>query len=194
MAFMDYYNLLKYEHDPAARRAASRSLFGYWTFLEQPERNPLFNYIFAASFSGDGLGRGVQQAVPNSCLADALDQLKRFPLDRFDWAHTNSHRVDIVPIALGRFGRRAGPRGHLHSGQTLPVDERYFDHWNHDPWSLNSGGSGTELGDGAVFLLPYYMGLYHGFIIEEPEMKARSARPSFSKPSRPVSASSHNGP
>jgi hypothetical protein len=168
MAFMGYYNLLKYERDPTARRAASQSLFRYWTFLEQPERNPLFNYIFAASFTGTGSGRGVQQSVPSSCLSDALDQLKRFPLDRFDWAHQNSHRIDIVPIAFGRFGRRAGPRGHLRSGQALPVDERYFDHWNHDPWSLNSGGSGTTLGDGAVFLLPYYLGLYQGFIIEEP--------------------------
>ncbi|HEV3417387.1 MAG TPA: hypothetical protein VG056_11250, partial [Pirellulales bacterium] len=96
-------------------------------------------------------------------------------LDRFNWAHSNSHRIDIVPIANGRFGRRAGPRGHLHSGQTLPVDERYFDHWNHDPWSLNTGGSGTELGDGAVFLLPYYLGLYHGFIIEEPAANGRSS-------------------
>jgi hypothetical protein len=172
MAFMDYYNLLKYEHDPTARRAASQSLYRYWTFLEQPERNPLFNYIFAASFTGAASGRGVQQGVPDSCLSDALDQLKRFPLDRFNWAHSNSHRIDIVPIANGRFGRRAGPRGHLHSGQTLPVDERYFDHWNHDPWSLNTGGSGTELGDGAVFLLPYYLGLYHGFIIEEPAATA----------------------
>jgi hypothetical protein len=182
MAFMGYYNLLKYEQDPTARRAASQSLYGYWTFLEQPERNPLFNYIFAASTTGTALGRGVRQGVPNSCLSDALDQLKRFPLDRFDWAHTNSHRIDIVPIALGRFGRRDGPRGHLHSGQTLPVDERYFDHWNHDPWSLNTGGSGTELGDGAVFLLPYYLGLYHGFIIEEPEATARFSglRPSKS--------------
>jgi hypothetical protein len=173
MAFMDYYNLLKYEQDPTARRAASQSLYRYWTFLEQPERNPLFNYIFAVSATGTALGRGVRQGVPSSCLSDALDQLKRFPLDRFDWAHTNSHRIDIVPIALGRFGRRDGPRGHLHSGQTLSVDERYFDHWNHDPWSLNTGGNGTQLGDGAVFLLPYYLGLYHGFIIEEPEAKGQ---------------------
>jgi hypothetical protein len=176
MAFMDYYNLLKYEQDPTARRVAARSLYGYWTFLEQPERNPLFNYIFAASFSDPGFGRGGPPGVPNSCLSDALDQLERFPLDRFNWAHTNSHRIDIVPIAPGRFGRRAGPRGHLHSGQTLPVDERFFDHWNHDPWSLNTGGNGTELGDGAVFLLPYYMGLYHGFIVEEPGVTARSSQ------------------
>ena len=28
----------------------------------------------------------------------------------------------------------------------------------------NYGGDGRELADGAVFLLPYYMGLYSGFI------------------------------
>jgi hypothetical protein len=175
MAFMDYYNLLKYEPDSPPRLTVSRSLFSYWTFLEQPERNPLFNYIFVASFKGIGFGRRGEPAIPSSCLSDALDQLKRFPLDRFNWAHTNSHRGDIVPIAFGRFGRRAGPRGHLRSGQTLPVDERYFEHWNHDPWSLDTRGNGTALADGAVFLLPYYLGLYHGFIIEEPVPTTRSS-------------------
>ena len=29
---------------------------------------------------------------------------------------------------------------------------------------MNTGGGGTEIGTGTVFLLPYYMGLYHGFI------------------------------
>jgi hypothetical protein len=172
MAFMVYYNLLKYEQDPTVRRAASQSLYRYWTFLEQSERNPLFNYAFAASFAGSALGRF--QTVPPSCLENALDQLTRFPLDRFDWSHDNSHRTDIVLVGSGRFGRRAGSRGHLRSGHTLPVDERYFDHWNHDPWELKTGGAGNQLGDGAVFLLPYYMGLYHAFIIEEPTAAAHS--------------------
>jgi hypothetical protein len=173
MAFMDYYDLLLYEKDPTARRAELQSLYGYWTFLEQPERNPFSNYVFAASFTGAGALRQTRrQVVPKSCLSEAADQLERFPLDRFNWAHTNSHRIDIVPIAYGRFGAREGPRGHLHSGRTVSVDEHYFNHWNYDPWSLNTGGNGTELGDGAVFLLPYYMGLYHGFIIEEPGRSA----------------------
>ena len=49
----------------------------------------------------------------------------------------------------------------------IPVDERFFNHWNHNPFALDTGGDGHELADGAVFLLPYYMGLYHGFIKEE---------------------------
>jgi hypothetical protein len=176
MAFMGYYNLLKYEQDPAVRRSVLQSLYVYWTFLEQPEQNPFFNYIFAASFTGTR-SRRFTQGVPQSCLTEALDQLERFPLDRFNWSHTNGHRIDIVPIATGRFGRRDGPRGHLRSGHTLSVDERFFDHWNHDPWSLNTGGDGKELADGAVFLLPYYLGLYHRFLIEEPQATAGPSPP-----------------
>jgi len=51
-------------------------------------------------------------------------------------------------------------------GTALPVDERFVDHWNHNPYVLDQGGSGRYSTDGAAFLLPYYMGLYHGYVIE----------------------------
>ncbi|HRI87889.1 MAG TPA: hypothetical protein PK869_06485, partial [Candidatus Hydrogenedentes bacterium] len=57
-------------------------------------------------------------------------------------------------------------RGHRVNGKVIQVDERHFNHWNTDPWNLDYGGNGTGLADGAVYLLPYYMGLYHGFIKE----------------------------
>jgi len=59
---------------------------------------------------------------------------------------------------------RRRQRGHLVNGKVLPVQNRHFNHWNTDPWHLDYGGNGNELGAGTVFLLPYYMGLYHGFI------------------------------
>jgi len=46
----------------------------------------------------------------------------------------------------------------------LPVDERFFNHWNASPWELDTGGGGHVIGTGTVYTLPYYMGLYHGFI------------------------------
>jgi len=52
------------------------------------------------------------------------------------------------------------------SGKVFPVDESHVNHWNHDPWYMNTGGSGRNLSTGTVYLLPYYMGLYHGFIQE----------------------------
>ncbi len=58
-------------------------------------------------------------------------------------------------------------RGHRRNGKVLPIDERMVEHWNHDPWRLDSGGNGTALADGASFLLPYYMGLYHGILVED---------------------------
>jgi hypothetical protein len=59
-------------------------------------------------------------------------------------------------------GRRE--RGHRLNGKVVPVENRHFNHWNTDPWQLDYGGNGKELAAGTVFLLPYYMGVYHGFI------------------------------
>ncbi len=103
-----------------------------------------------------------------SCLADAIDTLKRYPLSRFDWRHTNSHRIDLVPLPT--YVRDPGDAegcGYRVDGTTLPIDERHFHVWADDPWRLDTGGEGKILADGAAFILAYYMGLYHGFIIEE---------------------------
>jgi hypothetical protein len=105
-------------------------------------------------------------APQGSWLEDAADTLERLPLDRVDWSLKNSHRKDIVPLPARARSIGAGGTGFRVNGKVLPIDERYVGHWNHDPWRLDYGGSGRSLGDGAVFLLPYYMGLYHGFIKE----------------------------
>ena len=57
-------------------------------------------------------------------------------------------------------------KGHRRNGKVLPIDERFVNHWNHDPWRLDEGGGGTEMADGVAFLLPYWMGVYHGFVKE----------------------------
>jgi hypothetical protein len=59
---------------------------------------------------------------------------------------------------------RTNRRGFRVNGKVLPVENRHFGHWNTDPWALDYGGNGNELAAGTVFLLPYYMGLYHGYI------------------------------
>jgi len=102
-------------------------------------------------------------------LEDAVETLVRFPLDRFNWRHTHSHRLDILPLPAANQSYDDSSfegKGYRVNGKVIPVDESYFDHWNRNPWSLDTGGNGTVLGDGTVFLLPYYMGLYHGFITE----------------------------
>ena len=170
MAFMGYYNLVKYARDPLVRAMASFSFHSYWT-LEAPELNPLFNFMYAGASADavfdDPYGR-FDLSPKGDWLAQSVDSLMRFPLDRCNWSHKNSHRKDIVPLEpYKREGRGARGCGYRTNGYVMPVDERHFNHWNTDPWELDYGGDGTELADGAVFLLPYYMGLYHGFMQEQ---------------------------
>jgi hypothetical protein len=166
MAFMSYYNILRYEKEPALRQVWAYSFWRYW-LLEAPELNPLFNFLYAAVCAEakweDAFG--ARDLSPRGAwLEEAVDSLRRFPLDRRDWRLENSHRKDIVPLRHEVRPGRSPRRGHLRSGRVLPIDERFVDHWNHDPWDLDQGGSGRYLASGASFLLPYYMGLYHKFI------------------------------
>ena len=117
---------------------------------ERPELNPLFNYLAGAVLKGmkyTDSHRTAALDLDGAWLEESADTLRRFPLDRVNWRMTNSHRKDL-----------RSPR------RVLPIDERYVNHWNHDPWRLDQGGNGRELASGAAFLLPYYMGRYHGFL------------------------------
>ncbi|MCE9582794.1 MAG: hypothetical protein K8T20_09900 [Planctomycetes bacterium] len=97
--------------------------------------------------------------------------LKGIPLDRVDWGHKNSHRTDVVfysfPNSREPYAPDKQKRGYRVDGKCLPAEERSFGHWNTDPWELDYRGGGHTMMSGEVFLLPYYMGLYHGFIEEK---------------------------
>ena len=162
MAFMCYYSLFVYERDPKLRHQYMRSLARYFV-QEEPEACPLFSLIFASLYEPI---RGHWKATPTSLIHDSVETLHRFPLDRIHWGYKNSHRTDIVP--LGPHIPQFNGRGHLRNGKVLPIDERYVNHWNHDPWRLDSNSTGRELADGASFLLPYWLGVYHGLIEEGP--------------------------
>jgi hypothetical protein len=166
MAFMDFYNLIRYEADPKSQQKYASAFSNYWS-LERPELNPLFNFMYAAANTGKQFedAYGKRDLTPKGgWLEESVDTLERYPLDRVNWRLANSHRKDIVP--LPSYAREPGAKalGFRNNGKVLPIDERFVDQWNHDPWELDEGGDGTELADGASFLLPYYMGLYHKFI------------------------------
>ncbi len=174
MAFMNYYHLLRYEEDEAVRSVAAHSLRQYWLVL-QPERNPLFDFIHATAIDGTGYRDAFDDETYDRAdfpLDDAVESLVLYPLDRFDWGLSNSHRLDVV---LLREQDDRGARGHLRDGRALPIDERFVNHWNHDPWRLDHGGEGRYLADGASFLLPYYLGLHHGLIEETASAGAAEA-------------------
>ena len=170
MAFMCYYTLLRCSKDEALKNAVRSSFFAYWQ-NEEPEMNPFFDFAYAAH----GLGRSVTNVwgtFPLSPRGDgsagAMATLRGFPLDRLKWSMKNSHRLDVARLGIAGskdfYEAKDQGRGHRVDGKVLPVENRYFGHWNTDPWELDYGGAAEELGAGTVFLLPYYMGMYHGFV------------------------------
>ncbi len=170
MAFMNYYNLIRYEKDPEVLRMFQNSIFYYWQIVRQ-EKNPFFNFVYAALCDGQGMQTqwGVTDLSPtHNWLEDSVDTLKRFPMNLVLWPMNNSHRIDIVP--LGTHTREPGKAegtGHRVDGYVIPIDERNAISFSEDTWRLDDGGrNGKWLDEGSPFLLGYYLGLYHGFIVE----------------------------
>ncbi len=170
MAFMCYYSLLRYSRDEALKGQIRFSFFRYWA-NEASELNPFFNFAYAAHNLGTDaiLNWGIYSLSPwDGWLEDSRDTLCGFPLDRRNWSHRNSHRLDLVPLgqvqAKDLYESRGTRRGYRINGKVLPVENRHFNHWNTDPWELDYGGNGNELASGTVYLLPYYLGMYHGFV------------------------------
>lgn len=170
MAFMNFYSLLMYEKDLKLRELFALSCYEYWE-LEECERNPFYNFAFAVLCEGQTVTSpwGKRDLSPKrKCIVDAVDTLKRYPLDLVSWKLTNTHRIDVVPLSpLAREEGDAEGKGSRVSGAVLPVDERFINYWSDDPWQLDSGNDGKQLATGMPYLLAYYMGLYHGFIVEE---------------------------
>ena len=170
MAFMSFHHLVRYEADADLRRSYLAAFHGAW-LLEQPERNPFFNFTFATAARAAGPGGPCDPGHDGQWLDDSIESLVMLPLDRCQWRHTNAHRLDVIRLppqqSIDLNHPDAAPRGHRVDGKVLPVDERSFSHWNTDPWKLDQGGDGRELASGTVFLLPYHMGRYHGLIADE---------------------------
>jgi hypothetical protein len=170
MAVMCFYNLLRYSRDEALKEQARFSFLRYWA-NEAPEMNPFFNFACAAPNLEGKISNpwGKFSSAPwPGWHEDAMATLYGFPLDRLDWPKRNSHRLDLVMLgpeaSIDIYDPRRGGRGRRANGRVLPVENRHFGHWNTDPWRLDYGGEARELSAGTVFLLPYYMGLYHGFV------------------------------
>jgi hypothetical protein len=171
MAFMCFYGLLRCSQDEELKTLMRASFYSYWV-NEAPEMNPFFNFAYAAlSLNASASSPWGDYSVKPwpGWHEDAMATLYGFPLDRLNWPLRNSHRLDVVFLPPVRSVDLESPderrqRGNLVNGKVLPVENRQFNHWNNDPWQLDYGGDGNELGAGTVFLLPYYMGLYYGFI------------------------------
>ncbi|HEV8607117.1 MAG TPA: hypothetical protein VGQ99_17385 [Tepidisphaeraceae bacterium] len=147
LAFLSYYPLLRYETDPKLLEVYKQSLARSWQ-CERAERNPLWNFIYAAGAGAREFDR-----------PESLRTLHEIPMDTIEWSVHNSHRLDVPIDLLGdRFQRRQALI-------VLPYDELPMSKWNGNPFTLDGGGGHSE-DDGAYFLLPYWMGRYHKLIGE----------------------------
>lgn len=148
LAFLSYYPLLAYEKDPQLLAVYRQSLERAWQ-VERPERNPLWNFIYAA-------GMGSKEFD----VSESVRTLREIPMDLITWTVTNSHRLDVPKDLLGdRFNR-------AQALAVLPYDELPVMKWNGNPYQLDGGDGGQHEDDGTFFLLPYWMGRYHKLIAE----------------------------
>jgi hypothetical protein len=148
LAFLSYYPLLRYESNPALLEIYRQSLERSWQ-IERPERNPLWNVIYAAGTGAAEFDR-----------AESLRTLHEIPMDLIQWSVKNSARADVPldPMA-DRFQ-------HAQALVVLPYDELPMSKWNGNPYLLDGGFGGRSEDDGAYFLLPYWMGRFHELLPE----------------------------
>lgn len=166
LTFMNYYHLLRYETDPTLLSMYYFAINRHWSF-EKYERNSFTNFIYAACCRGKvrkDNWRELDLSPPASCYEDAVDTLKRYPLDLVEWPMSNAHRIDMLPLEDQE--RQHAVIGSGIDGYAFPIDERHEIYWDWDPWKLSSDSSGMVLRPGFHYLLAYYMGRYHGFIVE----------------------------
>ena len=166
MAFMNYYHLIRYETDPKLLSMFQYAIRSHWQY-EKLERNAFTNFVYGACALGknrrDQWGE-VDLSPPLQCFEDAVDTLRRYPLDLVEWPMSNAHRIDLVP--LGDDSGQQAEIGRRIDGYVFPIDERHETYWDWDPWKLTFDGNGLRLRPGFHYLLAYYLGRFHGFIGE----------------------------
>jgi hypothetical protein len=149
LALLPYYCAFQYEKDPAMLEAYRSGVDEWWKNIRR-EANPLWTFIYLT-------GHPEAQAA----LPDAVWTLYRMPMDTIEWTVRNSHRPEIQWAAQRDRFR------HREAVTLLPPDERPVSKWNGNPFVVDGGGGGHGEDDGAAFLLPYWMGRYHKFLIGE---------------------------
>ncbi|HPG69385.1 MAG TPA: two-component regulator propeller domain-containing protein [Candidatus Hydrogenedentes bacterium] len=147
LGFVAWYPILQLEKDPKILHALLVGVRRHYEVV-RPEQPSFYTFVLAT----------VDPARAD--FAGAIENLRQIPKDRRHWAMINSHRADVV------FAPRVNRFGEPILLRALPADERDFAKWNRDPYEPDQGGDGRHEDDGAAYLLPYWMGRYHGFIAE----------------------------
>jgi hypothetical protein len=150
LAMLPFYCLFRYEKDELLLNRYYRPALEQWWENIRREDNPLWSFIYLTG-----------QPAANLDLSGAARTLYRTPVDTIFWSVRNSHRDDVVKAGTAdRFKRPE-------AATLLPPDERPTMKWNQNPFVVDGGSDGRGEEDGAAFLLPYWMGRYHKFLLGE---------------------------
>jgi hypothetical protein len=149
LGFCAWYPILQLEQDPKIRMKLHQGVRRHW-LAEEPERPSFFTFVYAT-------------IDPNHADIDgAIQNLMEIPEDRRNWRMENSHRTDVS------FDPRSNRFDRPMLRECLPADERNFEKWNNDPFEPDGGDvDGLIEESGATYLLPYWMGRYHGLFSED---------------------------
>jgi hypothetical protein len=139
LAFLSYWNLYKYAFTDELRKQYFQTIKGHWE-IERPEKNPLWNLIYAMTGAED------------FDLNETIWSLKEFPLDMISWTVQNSHRKDIE-LLESNFRNQT-------IATVLPPDERPMSKYNGNAFLLDGGEGGHSEYSGDIYLLPYWLGRY----------------------------------
>ncbi|HUH47802.1 MAG TPA: hypothetical protein VLZ54_11655 [Arenibacter sp.] len=144
MYFLAYPGLYNYAFTPELKEKYHQSITDHWQ-LERSEKNPLWNFIFSITGSGD------------FDLDGSVWYLKQYPIDLRNWAVHNSQRKDIDLIPENFRGQT--------TAELLPLAELPLHRHNLNVFDIDREGNGKNLiSAGDTWLLPYWMGRYLGVI------------------------------
>lgn len=150
LAFLAYYNLIRYERDETLLDIYHRSLRRAWSVVRH-DRNPFFTYLYHAI------------APPSTkeiaALDEAMDTLIRYPLDPMQ--RDVAHEKDVSCVSFFRDGS-----DRRQACSPLPIDRRSPGpmEWNENPSRLEFSDFGPQVYSGLDYLLAYWLGRAHGFV------------------------------
>lgn len=147
---LTYPGLLAYEKDPARRR---HYLAGVerWFAPVRHDYSPLYGFVYGALTRED--------CHPNECV----EFLRQVPLDLIDWSVDNQAREDVTLV-------RRPSIEHWQTSRLLAPDERRVGKWDGNPYSARGGNGARSESSTVYWLLPYWLGRYHGFIAAPEEV------------------------
>lgn len=183
LSLMSLYGLINYEQDPELILMYRQSLEYAWLHISK-QKNAFWNTIYGAlcqkftTYADKGMFDPAVVFPENKLYApynaklfrtwdarseDILETLERIPLDLIGYEMDNTHRLDVQIDPTP--GQEPG-MGWRNDTYAVPIDERGHVRQDRDGFALHyrEVGGGNSEQEGTIYLLPYYMALYHKLI------------------------------